>query len=91
MLWNAFLLAAREIRRNVLRSILTILGIVIGVASVIAMVMLGDSTTAKVTSGISKLGSNMLTVLPGQERRGPPTSGTSLDIFQLKKLQILIQ
>jgi putative ABC transport system permease protein len=75
MLWNAFLLAAREIRRNVLRSILTILGIVIGVASVIAMVMLGDSTTAKVTSGISKLGSNMLIVLPGQERRGPPTSG----------------
>jgi putative ABC transport system permease protein len=75
MLWNAFLLAAREIRRNVLRSILTILGIVIGVASVIAMVMLGDSTTAKVTSGISKLGSNMLIVLPGQERRGPPASG----------------
>jgi len=75
MLWNAFLLAAREIRRNVLRSILTILGIVIGVASVIAMVMLGDSTTAKVTSGISKLGTNMLIVLPGQEKRGPPTSG----------------
>lgn len=75
MLWNAFLLAIREIRRNVMRSILTILGIVIGVASVIAMVMLGDSTTAKVTSGISKLGSNMLTLSPGQERRGPPTGG----------------
>ncbi len=77
MLWNAFLLAIREIRRNVLRSILTILGIVIGVASVIAMVMLGDSTTAQVTSGISKLGSNMLTLSPGQERRGPPTQGQS--------------
>lgn len=91
MLWNAFLLAAREIRRNVLRSILTILGIVIGVASVIAMVMLGDSTTAKVTSGISKLGSNMLTVLPGQETRGPPTSGTGkkqpFDMDDVKAIQ----
>lgn len=91
MLWNAFLLAAREIRRNVLRSILTILGIVIGVASVIAMVMLGDSTTAKVTSGISKLGSNMLIVLPGQERRGPPVSGRDkkqpFDMDDVKAIQ----
>ncbi|MDA3907594.1 MAG: ABC transporter permease [Sulfurimonas sp.] len=90
MLWNAFLLAAREIRRNVLRSILTILGIVIGVASVIAMVMLGDSTTAKVTSGISKLGSNMLTILPGQERRGPPTSGqTKKQPFDMDDVQAI--
>lgn len=72
MLWNAFLLAIREIRRNVLRSILTVLGIVIGVASVIAMVMLGDGTTQQVTSSISKLGTNTLSISPGQERRGPP-------------------
>lgn len=91
MLWNAFLLAIREIRRNVLRSILTILGIVIGVASVIAMVMLGDSTTEQVTSGISKLGSNMLTLSPGQERRGPQTEGESktepFDIDDVKAIQ----
>lgn len=49
MLLNALLIAIKEIRRNILRSILTILGIVIGVASVIAMVMIGDGTTAKVS------------------------------------------
>ncbi|MCH9739287.1 MAG: ABC transporter permease, partial [Epsilonproteobacteria bacterium] len=81
MLWNAFLLAIREIRRNVLRSILTILGIVIGVASVIAMVMLGDGTTEQVTSSISKLGTNTLTISPGQERRGPPQAGQSAKAF----------
>ncbi|MGZ8546730.1 MAG: ABC transporter permease [Sulfuricurvum sp.] len=71
MIWNAFILALREIRRSVMRSILTTLGIVIGVASVIAMVMLGDATTAYVTNSISKLGSNMLIVRPGQDRHGP--------------------
>lgn len=71
MIWNAFILAFREIRRSALRSILTTLGIVIGVASVIAMVMLGDATTAYVTNSISKLGSNMLIVRPGQDRHGP--------------------
>lgn len=71
MIWNAFLLALREIRRSAMRSILTTLGIVIGVASVIAMVMLGDATTAYVTNTISKLGTNMLVIQPGQERHGP--------------------
>ncbi|MDD5052645.1 MAG: ABC transporter permease [Sulfuricurvum sp.] len=71
MIWNAFLLALREIRRSAMRSILTTLGIVIGVASVIAMVMLGDATTAYVTNSISKLGSNMLILRPGQDRHGP--------------------
>ena len=91
MLWNAFLLAIREIRRNVLRSILTILGIVIGVASVISMVMLGDSTTEQVTSGISKLGTNILTISPGQEKRGPPTEDGSkpipFDIDDVKAIE----
>lgn len=71
MIWNAFILALREIRRSAMRSFLTTLGIVIGVASVIAMVMLGDATTAYVTQSISKLGSNMLVIRPGQDRHGP--------------------
>ncbi|PLY05196.1 MAG: multidrug ABC transporter substrate-binding protein [Arcobacter sp.] len=70
MLSNAFLIAIKEIRRNILRSILTILGIVIGVASVIGMVMIGDGTTANVKDSITKLGTNMLTLRVGQERRG---------------------
>jgi putative ABC transport system permease protein len=69
MLWETYLLAQREIRRNVLRSSLTVLGIVIGVAAVIIMVTLGSGATAKVTGDISKLGSNMLQVWVGQAFR----------------------
>ena len=76
MLWEALLLAFRAIRRNKMRSILTILGIVIGVAAVIAMVTLGNGTTARVVSDISKLGSNLLAVRPGQGP-GPQTSAKS--------------
>ena len=71
MLIETFLLAQREIRRNVLRSSLTVLGIVIGVAAVITMVTLGSGATAKVTGDIAKLGSNMLFVSPGQGFHGP--------------------
>ncbi len=58
-------LALRAIRRNLLRSFLTVLGVVIGVAAVIAMVTIGNGTTAQVTSEISKLGTNLLFVRPG--------------------------
>ena len=70
MLWNALLLALREIRRNVMRSSLTILGIVIGVAAVIIMVTIGNGATARVTEEIASLGSNLLILRPGQ-RLGP--------------------
>ena len=66
MLWNTILLALREIRRNLLRSSLTMLGIVIGVASVIVMVNLGSAATRQVSEQIASLGSNLLTVRPGQ-------------------------
>jgi len=77
MLWETLLLAQREIRRNVL----TILGIVIGVAVVITMVTVGNGATEKVTSDIAKLGSNMLHVRPGQGRHGPGGARTSADPF----------
>ncbi len=70
MVWNALLLALREIRRNVLRSFLTILGIVIGVAAVIIMVTIGGGATVQVTEQIASLGSNVLIVAPGK-RMGP--------------------
>jgi len=66
MLKETVLLALREIRRNVLRSSLTILGIVIGVAAVITMVTLGGGATAQVASDIAKLGTNLLLIRPGQ-------------------------
>jgi putative ABC transport system permease protein len=59
-------LALQAVRRNALRSFLTVLGIVIGVGSVIAMVTIGNGTTAKVASDLAKLGSNLLFVAPGQ-------------------------
>jgi putative ABC transport system permease protein len=70
MLWNTLLLAMRSIRRNLMRSFLTILGIVIGVAAVITMVTLGNGATQSVSDQISSMGSNLLMVMPGQ-RFGP--------------------
>ena len=74
MIRSVLLLALRAIRRNVLRSSLTILGIVIGVAAVIAMVTIGGGATAKVTADVSSLGSNLIDVRPGQ---GPRPGGAS--------------
>jgi len=70
MLWNTLLLALRAIRRNLMRSFLTVLGIVIGVAAVITMVTLGNGATRSVSEQISSMGSNLLMVRPGQ-RFGP--------------------
>ena len=63
---NTLLLALRSIRRNLMRSFLTILGIVIGVAAVIIMVTIGNGATAQVTEQIASLGSNLLIISPGQ-------------------------
>jgi len=71
MLWETVKLAMASIRRNVLRSVLTLLGIVIGVGAVIAMVTLGNGASSKVQENLSKLGSNMLIVRPGQATFGP--------------------
>jgi len=80
MLGNSILLAFREIRRNVMRSFLTILGIVIGVAAVITMVTIGGGATVQVSQQISSLGSNLLMVTPGK-RLGP---GQSSDVVPFK-------
>ncbi len=83
MLWNAFLLALREIRRNVMRSSLTSLGIIIGVAAVITMVTLGSGATEKVKTQIGSLGTNLLQIRPGQGFHGPGgirEEATSFDV-----------
>lgn len=66
MFFETVKLALRAIRRNLLRSFLTVLGVVIGVAAVITMVTIGNGTTAQVKSELSRLGTNMLFVRPGQ-------------------------
>ncbi|WP_319381855.1 ABC transporter permease [Thiomicrorhabdus sp.] len=83
MILNAFLLAVREIRRNLMRSILTMLGIIIGVAAVITMVTLGNGATAQVTAEISSLGSNLLMVRPGQ-RMGPGRDSSGAKSFKIE-------
>ena len=80
MLGNILILALREIRRNVLRSFLTILGIIIGVAAVITMVTAGGSATAQIQQQITSMGSNLLMVLPG--KRMGPGLGTGNILFK---------
>jgi len=81
MIWNTILLALREIRRNVMRSVLTILGIVIGVAAVITMVTIGGGATVQVKQQIASMGSNLLMVTPGK-RLGPGQSSGNIPFKQ---------
>ena len=81
---NTLLLAFREIRRNVLRSSLTMLGIVIGVAAVIVMVTIGRGATAQVTADISSLGSNQIQLRPGEGFRGPGGVRSEAPLFTME-------
>jgi putative ABC transport system permease protein len=92
MIWEAFALALRAVRRNAMRSTLTVLGIVIGVAAVIAMVTLGSGTTARVTQSIQSLGSNVLIVTPGaQAGRGPGGAAVAGPAFTLRDVAAITQ
>ena len=85
MLLEAFKLALAAIRRNRMRSGLTVLGIVIGVAAVIAMVTIGAGTTAKVSADLAKLGSNLLFVRPGQF--GPGRASADARPFKARDIE----
>ncbi len=87
MIGNALLLALREIRRNLLRSALTTLGIIIGIAAVIIMVTVGNGVTAKVSEQISSLGSNLLMVRAG----GRGLAGTAVKPFSLDDAKAISQ
>jgi len=88
MLGTTLILAFREIQRHLLRSFLTTLGIVIGVAAVITMVTLGNGATAAVKKQISSLGSNILSVRPGQ-RMGPGSEGEAPPPFKNEDLDAI--
>ncbi|ENO84813.1 ABC transporter permease [Thauera linaloolentis] len=90
MLLNTLLLALREIRRNLLRSFLTILGIVIGVSAVITMVTLGNGATRAVQQQIAALGTNLLMVMPGQ-RLGPGRSSAGAPTFKEADVEAIRQ
>ncbi|HJV92257.1 MAG TPA: ABC transporter permease [Azonexus sp.] len=90
MILNALLLALREIRRNLLRSFLTVLGIVIGVGAVITMVTLGNGATKMVSDQIASLGSNLLMVMPGQ-RLGPGRDSAGAPKFKIADIEAIQQ
>jgi len=73
--WQTALIALRALRRNKLRSSLTALGIIIGVASVVAMVAVGNGAQARITNQISALGQNLLTIFAGSKHSGGVNSG----------------
>lgn len=77
MLLTSFFLAIRQMRRHALRSFLTIIGVVIGVFSVVVMVTLGNGATVSVRNSISALGSDVLQVRPGQSLGPGGSQGTS--------------
>ena len=88
MFFNTLVLAWRSIRRNLLRSFLTVLGIVIGVAAVVTMVTLGNGATRMVADQIASLGSNLLILRPGQQL-GPGRDSAGAPNFKLADVDAL--
>ena len=68
-------ISLRALRRHKMRSTLTALGIIIGVAAVVAMVAVGNGAQARITSQVSALGQNLLTVFAGSKKSGGVQSG----------------
>ena len=91
--WESIRVSLRALRANKLRSALTMLGIIIGVAAVIAMVGIGNGATASITSQIQGMGSNLLTISPGQSNSGGVNGGAgssaTLTMNDASKIQAL--
>ena len=81
---NLFLIALKALRRNKLRALLTMLGIIIGVASVIAMVAIGQGSKQSIQDQLSSMGSNMITIRPNSN----VTAGARLDISSVQTLTL---
>lgn len=84
-LTNLFKIALRAIAANKLRSFLTMLGIIIGVASVIAMLAIGQGSKQSIQQNISEMGSNMIMIRPGQDK-GP--GGARQDASEMQTLKL---
>ncbi|MFQ5717747.1 MAG: ABC transporter permease, partial [Nitrospinales bacterium] len=69
LIWDLFKMALRSLVANKLRTFLTALGIIIGVASVISMISIGEGAKNQTLSTISKFGTNIITVKPGEKTR----------------------
>ena len=80
--------ALQAILRNAMRSFLTILGVIIGVAAVITMVTIGRGSSDKIEADVSKLGTNLLIIRRGAGM-GPPSAGRSAPSFTLKDVEAI--
>ncbi len=89
MLWEPVRLAVQAIFRNALRSFLTILGVVIGVAAVIAMVTVGQGSKDQVTQDVANLGTNLLVLRPGQPQQGPGSAGGTSAPFDMRDVEAI--
>lgn len=87
---NLFKIALRALANNKLRAFLTMLGIIIGVASVIAMLAIGQGSKRSIQQQISEMGSNMIMIHPGAEMRGgvrqDPSAMQTLKLENYEKL-----
>ena len=81
---NIIIVALRALRQNKMRTFLTMLGIIIGVASVIAMLAIGEGSKKSIRDEISKMGTNMLTIRPESGMRG----GVRLDFSSMQSLTL---
>ena len=76
-LWENIIVALQGLAANKMRSALTMLGIIIGVLAVILGTAIGQGTRQMILSQIQSLGSNSITVFPGQRRQGPVAGGAA--------------
>ena len=88
--FNLFKIATKAIILNKTRTLLTMLGIIIGVASVIAMLAIGEGSKESIRTTISAMGSNMITIRPGTDTRGPARgSGGNVQTLTLQDFEII--
>ncbi len=91
------ILALDALKANLVRTLLTMLGIIIGIASVITIISLGSGSTASIVDEISSFGATIVTVSPGRIQRGPGQSSSSVttlsfdDIEAIEKLQSVVR
>ena len=81
---NLLKIALRAIAANKLRSFVTMLGIIIGVGSVITMLAIGQGSKQSISKQISEMGSNMIMIMPGQDMRG----GVRQDASSMETLKL---
>lgn len=87
---NLILLALKALQRNKLRALLTMLGIIIGVASVITMMSIGEGSKQSINASLSSMGSNMITIMPfSNEPGGARLMGSSFKTLTIKDVEAL--